>query len=205
VWRRQATKGRTAAAHIPRPQFLKSCDKEKDAMDILLWTMIIFAARVADVGLGTIRVQLIIRRKKVLAALTGFVEVLIFILIVSRVIRDIQYWPYVLAYASGFAVGTLLGMVLAEKLAERVMQATVICHGSSVEVEQAVRRAGFALTRYNGEGRDGPVDVFDVICTAPQVAALTRTITTVEPSAFLYTHELSGLQGGYIYGLKSKN
>jgi hypothetical protein len=115
-------------------------------MELLLWTVVIFLARVVDVGLGTIRVQFIVRRKKLPAALIGFVEVLIFILIVSRVIQDIQHWPYVLAYAGGFATGTILGMSLTEKLSRRVVQATVICHRPSDEVETAVREAGFATT-----------------------------------------------------------
>ena len=41
-------------------------------MEILIWTCIIFLARVVDVGLGTVRVQLIVRRNKALASLTGF-------------------------------------------------------------------------------------------------------------------------------------
>ena len=44
-------------------------------MDIVAWSILIFVARVVDVSLGTIRVQLIVRRKKLLAALTGFQEV----------------------------------------------------------------------------------------------------------------------------------
>ena len=95
-------------------------------VELFLWTLVIFFARVLDVGLGTIRVQLIVRQKKVLAAAIGFVEVLIFIVIVSRVIRDIEHWPYMLAYAGGFAAGTLLGMYLSEMMSRRVVQATVI-------------------------------------------------------------------------------
>ena len=91
-------------------------------MDMFTWTLVIFLARVLDVSLGTVRVQFIVRRKKLLAALTGFVEVLIFVLIVSRVIQDIQHWPFVLAYAGGFALGTLLGMHLSEKLSRQVVQ-----------------------------------------------------------------------------------
>ncbi len=135
-------------------------------MDMLTWTFVIFLARVLDVSLGTVRVQFIVRRRKVLAALTGFVEVLIFILIVSRVIQDIHHWPYVLAYAGGFATGTLLGMHLSERLSRQVVQATVISNGRGSEVEMAIREAGFALTRYAGAGRDGPVDVLDVVCTS---------------------------------------
>lgn len=173
-------------------------------MEVLLWTLLIFVARVLDVGLGTIRVQFIMRRQKLLAAATGFVEILIFILIVSRVIQDIKNWPYVLAYATGFAVGTLLGMSISEKLSRRMLHATVICQASLDVVASAVREAGYALTRYEGVGRDGPVDVLDVVCMDDGLGRLTQLVMALEPRAFIYTQELAGLQGGYIYGLKSK-
>lgn len=173
-------------------------------MEILIWTSIIFLARVIDVGLGTIRVQFIVRRRKVLAALIGFVEVLIFILIVSRVIQDIQQWPYVLAYAGGFATGTLLGMYLTEKLSQQVVQVTVISHSSREAMETAVREVGFALTRYEGIGRDGTVAVLDVVCTASGLSRLIQAVTEVDPKAFLYTAELATLRGGHVFGLKSK-
>lgn len=173
-------------------------------MDFLLWTLVIFFARVLDVSLGTIRVQLIFRRKTVLAALTGFVEVLIFIVVVSRVIQDIQHWPYVLAYAGGFAAGTLLGMVLSEKLSRRVVQTAIICNGPQQELEAAVREAGFALTRHEGMGRDSAVSVIDVVCSAVQLSDLIGVVYSIAPKAFLYTHELAGMRGGYVYGVKAK-
>ena len=173
-------------------------------MNIVLWTLVIFVARVCDVSLGTIRVQFIIRRKKVLAALIGFVEVLIFILIVSRVIQDIQHWPYVLAYAGGFATGTLLGMSLTDKVSQRLVQVTVFGNGTHERMEAALREAGFALTRYQGMGRDGPVDVIDVICSSRALSRVNEVVNAVDPQAFRYTHDLSGLRGGYVYGLKSK-
>jgi hypothetical protein len=51
---------------------------------------------VLDASLGGTGVQFIFRRKTILAALAGFVEVLI--VVVSRVIQDIQRWPFVLAH-----------------------------------------------------------------------------------------------------------
>ena len=173
-------------------------------MNVLTWTLVIFLARVLDVSLGTFRVQFIIRRKKVLAALTGFIEVLIFILIVSRVIQDVQHWPYVLAYAGGFATGTLLGMHISELLSKQIVQATVISNGRSLEVEEAVRKAGFALTRLTGTGRDGPVEVLDVVCASRRVPRLTQAVGQADPQAFFFTQELTGLRGGYVLGLKSK-
>jgi uncharacterized protein YebE (UPF0316 family) len=173
-------------------------------MEILIWTAVIFLARVVDVGLDTFRVRFIIRQKKVLAAVTGFVEILIFILIVSRVINDIQQWPYVLAYAGGFATGTLLGMSLSEKLTQQLVQATVIAGDSRERIEAALREAGFALTRYEGFGRDGPVDVLDIVCTSRGLSRLVDVVKGADPKAFLYAQELSTLRGGYVLGLKSR-
>jgi uncharacterized protein YebE (UPF0316 family) len=173
-------------------------------MEILIWTSVIFLARVVDVGLDTFRVRFIIRQKKFLAALTGFVEILIFILIVSRVINDIQHWPYVLAYAGGFATGTLLGMSLSEKLTQQLVQATVISNDSRERMEAALREAGFALTRYEGFGRDGPVDVLDIVCTSRGLSRLVEVVRAADPKAFLYAQELSTLRGGYVLGFKSR-
>ena len=39
-------------------------------MDMFIWTLIIFAARVLDVSLGTIRVHFIVRQKELVATLT---------------------------------------------------------------------------------------------------------------------------------------
>lgn len=183
---------------------MEDLNVSNEILNMIAWTALIFGARVVDVGLGTIRTQLIVRRKKFWAALVGFVEVLIFILIVSRVIQDIQQWPYVLAYAGGFATGTLVGISLSETLAKHVVHATIVCNGSRGEMEVAIREAGYALTRHEGVGRDGPVDVLDVVCSARGLGRLTKLVTSVDSKAFLFTQELVGLQGGHIYGLKSK-
>ncbi len=175
-----------------------------EVWNVLFWTSVIFAARVVDVGLGTIRTQLIVRRRKFLAALIGFIEVLIFILIVSRVIQDIHNWPYVLAYAGGFAVGTLVGVALSDRLSKQVVQATIVCSGPGETLEIALREAGFALTRYQGMGRDGPVDVLTVVCAAHSLRRLTKLVTERDPKAFLFVQDLVASQGGYVYGLKSK-
>jgi uncharacterized protein YebE (UPF0316 family) len=183
---------------------VKPTSGKEARVDTIVWTSIIFFARVFDVSLGTLRVQFIMRRKRLWAAATGFVEIIIYMLIVSRVIQDIDTWPYLLAYAAGFATGTLVGMTLSQKLSRQIMQVTVVSNGTHQQVEDAVRGAGFALTRYPAVGRDGPVDAMEVVCSSRQLARLFEIVASVEPKAFVYTRELDGLRGGFVYGLKSK-
>lgn len=178
--------------------------------ETVLWALITFLSRVLDVGLGTLRVQLIVRRRKYMAAMIGFVEILIYILIVSRVITDLSEWKGwislipLIAYAGGFAVGTLAGIVLSEKMGRGSVEVTIITQEPREQMEAAVRQAGFALTRYQGVGREGPVEVFSVVCSSRDMPRLLQTVTHVDPKSFVYTQELTGLRGGYVYGVKSK-
>ena len=80
--------------------------------NIYIGAAIIFFSRVTDVAMGTFRVQLIVRRKKLIAGVLGFFEVLIFILIVSKVIKDIGNWLNVVAYCGGFATGNVVGIYI---------------------------------------------------------------------------------------------
>ncbi len=178
--------------------------------DVILLSVAIFFSRVVDVGMGTIRVQMIVRRRKYVAALIGFFEILIYILVVSQVISgmhdltSIVSWVQVVVYAAGFATGTLMGVFLSERMARGVVEVTVIGHEPHDALEAAVREAGFALTRYSGVGRQGRVAVLSAVVSMGDVARLVRVVTAADPDAFVYTQELAGLRGGYVYGVKSK-
>ena len=78
---------------------------------------IIFAARVFDVTLGTMRIIFLSRGKKYLAPLLGFVEVLIWITVVSQIVGGAHNIVAYIAYAAGFAAGNYVGMVIEDKLA----------------------------------------------------------------------------------------
>jgi uncharacterized protein YebE (UPF0316 family) len=173
--------------------------------ETLFWTAVIFVSRLVSVALGTIRVQFIGHQRKLPAALIGFFEMLIYVQIIGHVVQNIQNWPYVLALAGGFATGTLLGIPLFGRIfPEGVVRVTIMPQAPWREVEAAIRQVGFALTCQEGMGRDGPVEVFTVVCSLRKLPMLTETVKGVDARAFLYIHRLSSSRGGYIYGLKGK-
>ena len=81
----------------------------------ILWSLLIFVGRIIDVSMGSIRVNMIVRRKKTFAAIIGFFEVAIFISIIVRIIQEIDNIYGILSYAGGFAVGTVIGIMISEK------------------------------------------------------------------------------------------
>ncbi|MBM3708916.1 MAG: DUF2179 domain-containing protein [Actinobacteria bacterium] len=174
-------------------------------MQILLWTLAIFFGRIADVTLGTIRINFIVRHKKIFAALIGFIEVIIFIFVVSRVIRDLDNNLYgIFAYGAGFAAGTIIGMFISDRLTADFISINIISKERSSEIEKLLRGEGFGATCYDAVGRDGHVKVINVVCKQTFLPKLSRMVFNEDPNAFLNTHLIGSYRGGFLYGLKKK-
>jgi uncharacterized protein YebE (UPF0316 family) len=95
-------------------------------VETILWALVIFFARIADVTMGTVRVNMIIRRKKAIAALIGFFEVTIFITVIVKLIENINNIYGILAYGAGFAIGTAIGITISEKLSLDLISTNII-------------------------------------------------------------------------------
>lgn len=81
--------------------------------------ILIFAARICDVSLKTIRIIYTVQKRKVLAPILAFIELLIWVVVFKELIETVGgTWCY-LSYAGGYAVGTYIGIVMSEKLAKK--------------------------------------------------------------------------------------
>lgn len=174
-------------------------------MQIALWSLAIFFGRIADVTLGTLRINFIVKHRKVFAALVGFIEVTIFILVISRVIQDINSNIFgVLAYGAGFASGTAIGMTISDKLSRDMISINIITKKKEQAITDMLREAGFGATTYQGVGREGKVCVINVVCKQSCLAKINDVVFDIDSSAFLYTNPLGTQRGGYLYGIKKK-
>ena len=79
---------------------------------LILSALLIFAMRLADVSIGTVRLIVLVRGQTLLAAVLSFFSALIWILATAQVINDLQEPIKIVAYAAGFAVGTLVGALI---------------------------------------------------------------------------------------------
>src|SRR3989338_7003539 len=78
---------------------------------------LIFFARVTDVTLGTVRLIMIQKGLKWPATVFGFLEVFVWIIAMSQVMKNLDHFINYIAYAGGYAAGTMVGMWVEEKLA----------------------------------------------------------------------------------------
>ena len=172
--------------------------------NIYIGAGIIFLSRVLDVAMGTFRVQMIVRRKKLIAGVLGFFEVLIFVLIVSKVIQDIGNWFNVIAYCAGFAIGNIVGIYISEKITKEIISVGVISRNKWQEIEEKLREEGFGVTRNVGYGKDGEVQILKVICERNYFPKVRDIALEHDRKVFITSYLLTGKNGGRMYGVKSK-
>src|SRR6185295_10468435 len=84
---------------------------------VALTTILIVLARIVDMSLDTVRTVSIVQGRRLFAASLGFVQALIYICAIAKVLTDMSHPTYALAYALGFALGTYLGIVVEQRLA----------------------------------------------------------------------------------------
>jgi uncharacterized protein YebE (UPF0316 family) len=126
-------------------------------LPVLLTCLLIIVARLADVSLATIRTIMTIQGRKAVAISISIFELLIWVFVVSRVMRDIGQQPaYGFAYAFGFALGTWSGMTIEARLALGRQVVRIITR-QGPELATVLRDSGLRVTQFDGHGRDGPV------------------------------------------------
>lgn len=156
---------------------------------MLLTCFLIFIARIGDVGLGTLRMSMVIQGRRGPAWVVGFFESLIWTLAAAAVLSSIHesYW-YTIAYASGFATGGYVGISIERWLAYGSQVVRIVTR--TPLVEYGLRTAGVAVTRFDGHGRDGPVMMVMVVAKRSEMHALVDKICQLDQDCFYMVEDV---------------
>lgn len=122
-------------------------------VDLYTWVvfpLLIFGVRILDVSLGTMRYIYISRSKKYLASLLGFIEVFIWIALVSQIVRSANNFVAYFAYGAGFAAGTFVGLLIEDRLALGTLVVRVIVQNQTGELVERLCKAGYGVTTLDG-------------------------------------------------------
>lgn len=166
----------------------------------------IFFARVADMSLDVLRLLMLMRGRKVVASLIGFVEVSIFIVALGQALSGGMDDPYkIIAYAGGFATGNFLGSLIEEWLA--VGHLSMQVYPAPEKVEELCTRfrdQGFGVTTVCGCGRSGERTILFVLLKRSNLKIATRILDEVQPGIFFNISDARAVRGGVFPMPKSK-
>jgi uncharacterized protein YebE (UPF0316 family) len=156
---------------------------------VALTCVLIFLARVTDMTLDTVRTAAIVQGRRYFAAALGFVEALVYICAVAKVLLNLDHRVYIVAYALGFAAGTYLGIVIEQRLAFGSQLVSLFTRAGA-KVAAALREAGFPLTEIQGQGRDGEVSVLYIEVPRRRTKQLLRKARELDAAAFCIVNDV---------------
>lgn len=168
------------------------------SLDLVLGALLIFALRVVDVSLGTLRIAMLVRGQRTYAGLLGFFEALIWLLAVAQVITNLDNVLQIIAYAAGYAAGTMLGTSIERWIAIGNVLLRVIERVDGPSCAEALREAGHYATVMNAEGRDGTVKIIFSVIPRRKQASVLKIIQESNPKAYVTFEQTTRASGATV-------
>jgi uncharacterized protein YebE (UPF0316 family) len=153
-----------------------------DSVPFLLPIIIMFS-RIVDVSIGTTRIIMVIRGKRLTAAVLGFFEVTTWLIAITAIISRINNWYLVIFYGIGFALGNVVGMFIENFMAIGQQVVRFISPEEGEGITRTLRNKGFGVTEVVASGREGPVGFGFVIASRKMMPTVISIISGVDPRA----------------------
>jgi len=118
---------------------------------------LIFAAKLLEVSISTVRLVLTGRGNRIAASLLSAVEITIWLIVTSRVLLGLNDDPLMaVAFGLAFACGIYLGIFIEDKLALGLAQIEVIAGVDEAKgIVAKLRERGYGVTTFECEGLEG--------------------------------------------------
>ncbi len=161
-----------------------------ETFSLIILPLLIFAARVSDMTLDTIRIIFVSRGMKFLAPFFGFFEILIWLFAIGQIMQNLTNITYYLAYACGFATGVFVGISIEEKLAMGTVAVRVITKKEPTKLVENIKSKGYGVTSFDGQGATGQVKLVYTAIRRKDVDNVVGIIKKYNPKAFYCIEEI---------------
>lgn len=175
------------------------------SQETLLLAGLLFLLRILNTAIGTIRLVVVTRQQKVLAAALAFVEAFLFAVSISGVASNLTNVLMLIAYCGGFSVGNYVGMVIERRFITSFMTINVISSDKNkgYDIAAALRMLGHGVTITVGEGKDGEVTMLRSVVNNREVAKLLEVIRETHSDAFVAVEEARAVHRGWVRASRS--
>jgi len=156
----------------------------------------IFAARTVNIALDTLRFMFTIRGKRGMSWVLGFLESVLFVVIIGQVLNNLSNPLNIIGYAAGFATGTVLGMAIEKRLAIGYTHFSIISRSHSTEIADALRGEGYGVTEIPARGRESNFMLVDCHVRRKQSDEVEALALKIDPDAFITAEEVTPRRSG---------
>lgn len=157
----------------------------------------IFALRVSDMTCDTLRMLFVVRGRKRIAWVLGFVQSVIFVIAITSVLQHLDNPLNIIGFAGGFATGNVVGMLIEERLAIGHVKISIVTQRLGSALSQILRDSGFGVTEIPARGRDGMVSMLSVSVLRKDVSKVEDIVHTTDAEAFVISEDVRPLRRGF--------
>lgn len=164
----------------------------------IILPLLIFASRIIDVSLGTVRVIFVSKGLKISASVLGFFEVLLWLIAIGQIMKNLTNPICYIAYAGGFAMGNYIGILIADKLSLGMVILRIVTKSNPDNLINSLNKSDFGVTTIDAMGKTGPVKLIFTITPKRKLTKLVTMINSHNPNAFYTIEEINSVQKGII-------
>jgi len=166
---------------------------------------LIFFVRIIDVAMGTFRVIVLVKGKKLLASMIGFVEVFIWFMVIREALstEETSIW-IAFAFAGGFAIGSYVGAFLSQKFISGTIGIQIVTN-KETDLVNMLRESGYGVTVVDVKGKDEDNKCMLFIeINKKNYNHIYNLIKQHDPKAFIVASETKAAHNGYIMNTVGK-
>ena len=144
---------------------------------------------------------MVVKGKNLYAAIAGFIEVLIWFLVVREALNvDATSIFIPISYAGGFAAGTYIGGILSTKFIAGNYGVQVILSGDNNKIVDVIRSNGFGVSVVNVKGKllEKPRLMLFIEIDKKRFRRLECLIRDLDDKAFMVVNETKMVQNGFF-------
>lgn len=169
-----------------------------DFIDTYPWLLpiIIFFGRVIDVSLGTLRIIFVSKGEKYKAPLIGFVEVFIWVVVISQILSRANDLVSYLSYAAGYATGNYVGILLENRIAYGIVLCRIYTQKNGLDLIKTLNKMNFGATMTHGHGSTNEIDIIETVIDRKEMKALERSINSFDENSFYVIEDVRTKKNG---------
>ncbi len=176
-----------------------------DLFNWVLLPILIFVSRLCDVTLGTLRHIFISKGLKNIVPIFGFVEVLIWLVAISSIMKNLNNIVCYFAFALGFSAGTYVGMLIEEKLALGMQIIRLITNIDASDLIINLQKTNIGATIMDAKGTKGDVKVIFIVVERKNAYSVIHLINEHNPKAFYSIEDVRIANQGVFKSNDGKN
>lgn len=176
-----------------------------ELMPILFSALLIFCLRIIDMTLDTVRIFYSVKGDMTRAALIGFIESLVFIFALGKVLSGSMHFIQMIGYAGGFAMGTYMGTLVAKWLATDYVLMRIISKQKGELIAEDLQKRGISVSAI--VGKDSGDESLILFCLVKRKLSdrVLKLIQKEDPEAFILFESVEKAVGGVIPTFPGQN